>query len=351
MLSKNWKTLIKPGKLEIKEDAENKEFNLANGTMSGSFVVEPLERGFGLTLGNALRRVLLSSLHGAAVTNIRIEGVTHEFSTIPGVKEDVPQVILNIKNVHFTMDDSEPKKIVLNIKGGKASKLVYAKDLQLPTGIKILNEDTYLCTVESGHEVKIEMEVQLGKGYVAAKHHKQENHPIDLIAIDSWFSPVFKVAYKVEDTRVGRMTNFDKLIVQLETDGSIAPKVAVGVAAKILQDQLQRFIEFDMPDEQELEDKEQEGAINLNLLKKVDDLELSVRSANCLLSENIVYIGDLVTKTEAQMLKTPNFGRKSLNEIKEVLVKMGLELGMVLDDWPPENLEELVEKVAKNQFE
>ena len=345
MLSKNWKSLIKPYTLEYETEATEK---LSDGGLRGTIIAEPLEKGFGLTLGNALRRIMLSSLQGSAVSRIKIEGVNHEFSVLQGALEDVPQIILNLRNLRFIVDDYSFKRGVIDKKNGG---IIKAKDIKLPQGIKVLDPDRYICTIAEGKPIHMELDIISEKGYVAAKHNKNEGQELGVIALDAWFSPVRKIAYKIEDTRIGRMTNYDKLILQVETDGTVTPDKAVGLAAKIIQDQLQRFINFDIEQEPEETEVENENGLDTNLFRKVSDLELSVRSANCLLSENIAYIGDLVIKTEAQMLKTPNFGRKSLNEIKSILSKMNLELGMQLNDWPPENAEEISNKLIAEQFE
>ena len=338
MLNKNWQNLIKPYSLDVKSDSAKQQ---------STVIAEPLERGFGLTLGNALRRVLLSSLRGFAVVSLKFDGVHHEFSSIPGVREDVPELILNIKNLYIKGASEGPYKMHLNIdKPGE----VRAADIKLPAGVEILNPDLYICSLDAGAKLQCEMLVEIGKGYLPATAHQREEVPFGTIFIDTWFSPVRRVAYKVENTRVGQMTNYDKLILHVETDGSITPTEAVGLAAKILQDQLQQFIGFDLDVEEEEEEKDEVLPFNRNLLRKIEDLELSVRSANCLRNENIFYIGDLVKKSEMEMLKTPNFGRKSLNEIKSVLGELGLSLGMEIEGWPPENIEELAKKNLSEEF-
>ena len=329
-LSKNWNELIKPSKLMVGTEKEN----------IAEIVVDPLEPGFGLTLGNALRRVLLSSLQGAAITAIKIDGVVHEFSSIPGVKEDVTDLILNLKSVVVQMDNSDRKKISLNVSG---PCIVTAGMIETGHDVVILNKNHVLCTLAEGANLNIELTCQTGKGYIPAGLMRKQDDPIGLIPIDALFSPIKKCFYKVENTRVGQVTDYDKLILSVETDGTITPELAVGLAARILQDQLQLFIAF----EEVREDKDaeiEELKFNPNLLRKVDELELSVRSQNCLKNDNIVYIGDLVIKTEGEMLKTPNFGRKSLNEIKEVLSNMNLNFGMTIPEWPPEKIEELAKK-------
>lgn len=329
-LSKNWNELIKPSKLMVESEQEN----------IAEIVIEPLETGFGLTLGNALRRVLLSSLQGASITSLKIEGVVHEFSSIPGVKEDVTDIILNFKSVIIRMEDSDYSKMSLNIVG---PCLVTAGMIETGHDVEILNPDVVLCTLADGVKLNIEMTCQTGKGYVSANQLRTQDDPIGLIPIDALFSPIRKAFYKVENTRVGQVTDYDKLTLTVETDGSITPELAVGLAARILQDQLQLFIAFEEVNEEKALEVE-ELKFDPNLLRKVDELELSVRSQNCLKNDNIVYIGDLVIKTENEMLKTPNFGRKSLNEIKEVLSTMMLSFGMTIPEWPPEKIEELAKK-------
>ena len=329
-LSKNWNELIKPSKLIVN----------SNDLNTAEFVVEPLETGFGLTIGNALRRVLLSSLQGAAITSIKIDGVVHEFSSIPGVKEDVADVILNFKSVIVNMHVSERKKMTLNAVG---PCVVTAAMIQTGHDVEILNPEHVLCTLAEGSKLDMEMTCQTGKGYVPAAAMRTSDDPIGLIPIDALFSPIKKVFYKVDNTRVGQVTDYDKLHITVETNGVITPELAVGLAARILQDQLQLFVAFE--EEREEKDEEiEELQFDPNLLRKVDELELSVRSQNCLKNDNIVYIGDLVIKTENEMLKTPNFGRKSLNEIKEVLSSMSLNFGMNITEWPPEKIEELAKK-------
>ncbi len=334
MIQKNWQELIKPSKVEI---VHNK-----NTTMAGNVVAEPLERGFGLTLGNALRRILLSSLQGAAVTDVRIDGVLHEFSSVEGVREDVTDIILNIKAIAVRMHVEGPKKMRLNAEGPCE---VTAGMIEAGADIEIMNPNLVICTLDKGAKLAMEMTVNTGKGYVPAAQNRPEEAPVGLIPVDSVFSPVRKVTYEVEDTRVGQITDYDKLNLYIETNGVITPEDAVAYASRILQDQLQVFINFDEPEVKTEAAEEEELPFNKNLLRKVDELELSVRSANCLKNDNIVYIGDLVQKTEGDMLRTPNFGRKSLNEIKEVLTTLGLHLGMQVEGWPPENIEDLAKKI------
>jgi len=305
VFQKNWQELIKPQKLKV--DAGHEQAKTA------TIVAEPLERGFGLTLGNALRRVLLSSLQGAAVTAIQIEGVLHEFSSIAGVREDVTDIVLNVKQIALRLHAEGPKRLTLRADGPGE---VTAGQITAMADLEILNPDLVLCTLDEGISLRMELTVATGKGYVPADRNRPEDAPIGLIPVDSLFSPVKKVSYKVENTREGQILDYDKLTMTVETNGAVSPDNAVAYAARILQDQLQVFINF----------------------------ELSVRSANCLKNDNIVYIGDLIQKTEAEMLRTPNFGRKSLNEIKAVLAEMGLHLGMEVPGWPPENIEELAKR-------
>ncbi|MFN4010797.1 DNA-directed RNA polymerase subunit alpha [Pannonibacter carbonis] len=338
-IQKNWQELIKPNKLEVKA-GDNPRF-------VATVIAEPLERGYGLTLGNALRRILLSSLQGAAVTAVQIDGVLHEFSSIPGVREDVTDLVLNVKEIAISMQGEGPKRMVVRKQG---PGVVTAGDIQTVGDVEVLNPDLVLCTLDEGAEIRMEFTVNTGKGYVAADRNRPEDAPIGLIPVDSLYSPVKKVSYKVENTREGQVLDYDKLTLTVETDGSIKPDDAVAYAARILQDQLSIFVNFEEPKREVAEDSVPELAFNPALLKKVDELELSVRSANCLKNDNIVYIGDLIQKTEAEMLRTPNFGRKSLNEIKEVLAQMGLHLGMDVPNWPPENIEDLAKRYEDHQY-
>ncbi len=334
MIQKNWQELIKPQKIEIDHGSNSKT--------TGKIVAEPLERGFGLTLGNALRRILLSSLQGAAVTGIQIDGVLHEFSSIEGVREDVTDVVLNVKAISVRMHAEGPKRMRVNAEGPCE---VTAGMIEAGADIEIMNPDLVICTLDKGAKFNMEMTVNTGKGYRPAALNRPEEAPVGLIPVDSVFSPVRKVSYEIEDTRVGQITDYDKLTMSVETNGVISPEDAVAYAARILQDQLQVFINFEEPDAATSSEEGEELPFNRNLLRKVDELELSVRSANCLKNDNIVYIGDLVQKSESDMLRTPNFGRKSLNEIKEVLTNMGLHLGMQVEGWPPENIEDLAKRL------
>lgn len=334
MIQKNWQTLIKPTKLQIDGGTDP--------SRAATIVAEPLERGFGLTLGNALRRVLLSSLQGAAITSIQIEGVLHEFSSVPGIREDVTDIVLNLKSLGLRMHGEGSKRMSLNATGPGE---VTAAQIETGADIEIMDPELIICTLDEGAKLIMEMTVENGKGYIPASQNRPEDAPIGMIPIDALYSPIRKVSYKVDNTRVGQVTDYDKLSLTIETDGSSTPEHALALSARILQDQLQMFISFDEPQVAVAEERPSELPFNKNLLRKVEELELSVRSANCLKNDNIVYIGDLVQKTEQEMLRTPNFGRKSLNEIKEVLAQMGLHLGMEIPSWPPENIEEMARRL------
>jgi DNA-directed RNA polymerase subunit alpha len=345
---KNWQELKKPNSLEIKPGNDPKR--------RATFVAEPLERGFGLTLGNALRRVLLSSLQGAAVTSIKIENVLHEFSSLAGVREDVTDIVLNVKQIALRMQGEGPKRLQLSATGPGEVK---AGDIAVSGDIEVMNKDLVICHLDEGATFNMELTADTGKGYVPAVANRPIDAPIGLIPIDSLYSPVRQVSYKIDNARIGQELDYDKLNLTVETDGTVTPEDAVAYAARILQDQLSLFVHFDdqlptghapaMGGGMTVHTPEESDANQLNryLLKKVDELELSVRSANCLKNDNIIYIGDLVQKTEAEMLRTPNFGRKSLNEIKEVLSSMGLRLGMDIPGWPPENIEEMAKKLEQ----
>jgi len=336
VMQKNWQSLIKPEKLEVEPGSDPSRV--------ATVVAEPLERGFGMTLGNAIRRVLLSSLQGAAVTAVQIDGVLHEFSSIPGVREDVTDIVLNIKQLALRMHGDGPKRMTLSAVGPGEVK---AGQISAGHDIDVMNPELVICTLDDGVKLGMEFTVNTGKGYVAAAMNRPEDAPIGLIPIDSIYSPVRRVSYKVEPTRVGQVTDYDKLLLTVETNGTVTPEDSVALAARILQDQLQLFINFDEPQQLRTEEPQDDLPFNRNLLRKVDELELSVRSANCLKNDNIVYIGDLVQKSEQEMLRTPNFGRKSLNEIKEVLASMGLALGMSVSGWPPENVEDLAKRLEE----
>ena len=333
LLQKNWQGLIKPEKLHVTAGRDR--------TKVATIVAEPLERGFGMTLGNALRRILLSSLQGSAIKTVHIDGVLHEFSSIPGVREDVTNIVLNIKEIALRIHSEGIKRMVLKKEGPGA---VTAGDIEAGSEVEVLNPDHVICHLDQGATIRMEFTADMGKGYVPADRNRPEDAPIGLIPVDSLYSPVKKVSYRVENTREGQILDYDKLTMTVETDGSVKAEDAVALAARILQDQLAVFINFEEPKKPVEETRHPELAFNAALLKKVDELELSVRSANCLKNDNIVYIGDLIQKTEAEMLRTPNFGRKSLNEIKEVLASMGLHLGMEVPNWPPDNIEELAKR-------
>jgi DNA-directed RNA polymerase subunit alpha len=352
--AKNWQELKKPNALEKKQSG-------GDSRRRAAFVAEPLERGFGMTLGNSLRRVLLSSLQGAAVTSIKIDGVLHEFSSLAGVREDVTDIVLNVKQIALRMEGEGPKRLHLSVTGPAE---VTAGLIQTSGDIEVTNPDLVICHLDDGATLNMELMVDIGKGYQPAAANRPADAPIGLIPVDALYSPVRQVAYKVENTRVGQELDYDKLTLTIETDGTVTPEDALGYAARILQDQLQLFVHFDESQvrmaaptmigtaaapmaEATPTDTNQ---LNRYLLKKVDELELSVRSANCLKNDNIIYIGDLVQKTEAEMLRTPNFGRKSLNEIKEVLASMGLRLGMDIPGWPPENIEEMAKKLEQEML-
>ncbi len=334
VIQRNWQSLIKPEKLEVVSGAVP--------SCTATIIAEPLERGFGMTLGNAIRRILLSSLQGAAVTSVQIDGVLHEFSSIPGVREDVTDIVLNVKQLALRMHGEGPKRMVLSATGPGEVK---AGQIQTGHDIEIMNRDLVLCTLDDGAKLGIEFTVELGKGYVPASQNREEDSPIGLIPVDAIFSPVRRVSYKVEPTRVGQVTDYDRLLLTVETNGAVSPEDSVALAARILQDQLQLFINFDEPQHVRADEPHDNLPFNRNMLRKVDELELSVRSANCLKNDNIIYIGDLVQKSEQEMLRTPNFGRKSLNEIKEVLATMGLSLGMTVPGWPPENIEDMARRL------
>ena len=338
IFDKNWKTLIKPSKLEVSSN-EDKSF--------AQVVAQPLEKGFGQTIGNSLRRILLSSIQGSAVTAIQIDGVLHEFSSIKGVREDVTDIVLNVKNLAIKSESNEPKKLVLDANGPKEIK---AKDIALVSDVQILNPEQTICNLDEKTKFHMELIVNNGKGYVMATENKSEDTPLGLIAIDSLFSPVKKVSFKVDTTREGDALDYDKLMMQVETNGTVAAEDAVAFAARIFQDQLSMFVNFEDPKEIPKQKVLKEPEFNKNLLKKVEELELSVRSMNCLKNDNIIYIGDLVQKTESEMLRTPNFGRKSLNEIKEVLSSMSLYLGMEIPNWPPDNIAELSKQLEENNI-
>jgi len=327
IVTRNWRDLIKPRGLVVDQESLTNTY--------GKFVAEPLERGFGITLGNSLRRVLLSSLQGAAITSVKIEGVDHEFMAIPEVAEDVTDIILNLKEVLLQIHSNEAKALRIEAEGPREVK---AGDIVADGQVEILNPGHHILTLSEGARVRMEMTARRGRGYVPAERNKVAGQPIGTVPIDALFSPIRKVNYQVTNARVGQQTDYDKLTLEVWTDGSVVPADAVAYAAKILKEQLSIFINFDETEEPVAESvPAQEAVLNENLFRSVDELELSVRSANCLQNANIKTIGDLVQKTEAEMLKTKNFGRKSLKEIKEILSEMGLSLGMKLESWPPKN--------------
>ncbi len=338
IIDKNWKSLTKPNKLKV-ESNEDKSI--------AKVVAEPLEKGFGQTIGNSLRRILLSSIQGAAVTAIQIDGVLHEFSSIKGVREDVTDIVLNVKNLAIKLDSDGSKKLVLDATGPREIK---AKDITLVAGVKILNPEQTICNLDEKTKFHMEMIINNGRGYVLSQKNKSEDTPLGMIPIDSLFSPVKRVSFKVDSTREGAALDYDKLIMEVETNGTVAAEDAVAFAARIFQDQLSMFVNFEDPKEIPKPIPTTEPEFNKNLLKRVEELELSVRSMNCLKNDNIIYIGDLVQKTEPEMLRTPNFGRKSLNEIKEVLSSMSLYLGMEIPNWPPDNIAELSKKLEENTY-
>jgi DNA-directed RNA polymerase subunit alpha len=333
--NKNWKSLIKPAKLEVQ---------LSDDKSYAKIIAEPLEKGYGLTLGNSLRRILLSSIRGTAVTAIQIDGVLHEFTSIKGIREDVTDIVLNIKSLALKSSSEGTKKLILDAKGPGEIK---ASDITPLPDIEILNPELVICNLDEKTNFHMEMNVNSGKGYVPSIMNKPEDPPLGLIPIDSLFSPVKKVSYSISTAREGKALDYDKLTMEVETNGSISAEDAVAYSARIFQDQLGMFVNFEEPKEVIVRDQPTEPEFNKNLLRKVDELELSVRSMNCLKNDNIVYIGDLVQKSEGEMLRTPNFGRKSLNEIKEVLTGMSLYLGMEIPNWPPDNIIELSKKLEE----
>jgi len=331
---KNWRDLIKPKRLQIESETLTATY--------GKFYAEPFERGFGTTLGNSLRRVLLSSLQGAAIVSVRIKGVLHEFSTIPGVTEDVTDIILNLKGVLLRLHGNESRNVRIVKKGAGT---IVAGDIVTDSHVEILNPEHHIATCSQEADVEIDMVVSLGKGYVPADRNRDEKAPVGTIPIDAIFSPIKKVNFIVTNARVGQITDYDKLTLEIFTDGSVRPDDALSYAAKIIKEQLQIFINFDEEAEPvEEEVCETSGKINENLYRSVDELELSVRSANCLKNANIRLIGDLVQRSEAEMLKTQNFGRKSLNEIKDILAEMGLSLGMKLESFPDPEYLKMIQK-------
>lgn len=323
MFHRNWRDLIKPKRLEVEDKSLTDTY--------GKFGAEPLERGFGITIGNSLRRILLSSLQGSAITGVRIEGVLHEFSTLPGVREDVTDVVLNLKEVRVRCSDEGPHTVTISADGERA---VTAADVQAPPGVEIMNPEQHIATLSKGAKLQMEMTIRTGRGYVSAERNKDENDPVGTIPLDAAFSPIRKVNYSVTNARVGQRTDYDRLALEVWTDGSVRPEDAVAYAARILQDQLGIFVNFEEQPEEEAAPEAATEELNENLFRPVEELELSVRAANCLQNADIKYVGELVQRGEADMLKTKNFGRKSLNEIKEILEDMGLSLGLKLETFP-----------------
>ncbi len=325
-LQKNWRDLIRPKNMVVDRDTLSATY--------GKFIAEPLERGYGVTLGNSLRRILLSSLQGASFTSVRIDGASHEFMSVPDVKEDITDIILNLKEVNLKIHGSgDGKTVRLEIQGPKEVK---AGDITHDESVLILNPEQHVCTVAEGGTFKADLVVKRGRGYVPATQFRQDGQAVGTLPMDALFSPIVKVNYNVTHARVGQQTDFDKLTLEVWTNGAVTPEDAVGIAAKIMKEQVSIFINFNEEIEPELPEPEiKEERVNENLMRSVDELELSVRSANCLQNANIKFIGDLVQKSESEMLKTKNFGRKSLKEIKEILHEMGLSLGMKLENWPP----------------
>ncbi|QEK39501.1 DNA-directed RNA polymerase subunit alpha [Candidatus Sneabacter namystus] len=337
-LNKNWTALIKPEKFVLEKVSCN----------TAKVVISPLEKGFGVTIGNALRRVLLSSIQGYAIVGVRIPGATHEFASIPEIKEDMMEIILNLKSVNLSIENQEQLYVTCTVQGPCDVKASVFEE----NGVKVFNPDQHICTVTGNTEIQIGVLCRRGHGYVPAESFYQKDIELaqKVVWIDALFSPIHKVAFKVSSVRVGQKMDYDKLTLDIESDGSVDPEMAVGLAAKILQEQLQTLIPFDTQDSDKQEKSQQKLQFSHALLKKVEELDMSVRSHNCLKNANIVYVGDLVTKTEAEMLKTPNFGRKSLSEIKEMLSVLELDFGMSVPTWPPANLEELAKKHKENNF-
>jgi len=333
---RNWRNLLKPEGLVCEDRSLSQTY--------GKFVGEPFERGFGTTIGNALRRVLLSSLQGAAVTSVRVEGVLHEFATLPGVREDVSDILLNLKEVRFKLHDGVEASARIDAKG---ERVVRAGDIEVGPDCEVLNPELEIATLSKEGALESDLTIKLGRGYVPADRNKDEDAPVGTIPLDAIFSPIRKVNYTVSNARVGQRTDYDKLTMEIWTDGSVRPDDAMAYAARILQDQLAIFINFEETPEMEAGDDHLQPSLNENLFRPVAELELSVRSANCLQNADIKFIGELVQRTEAEMLKTKNFGRKSLNEIKEILQEMGLDFGMHVENFP--SREELDERLAREK--
>jgi len=333
---RNWRDLLKPQHLDSEEKSLNATY--------GKFVGEPFERGFGTTVGNALRRVLLSSLQGAAITGLKIDGVLHEFATLPGVREDVTDIVLNLKEVRLKLHDGLTARATIEKKG---EGVVRAGDIQGGPSLEVLNPDQPIATLSKEGALRAELTIKMGRGYVSADRNKDEEAPVGTVPIDAIFSPIRKVNYTVTNARVGQRTDYDKLTVEVWTDGSVRPDDAVAYAARIMQDQLSIFINFEETPEMQAEEESASPTLNENLFRPVAELELSVRSANCLQNADIKFIGELVQRSEAEMLKTKNFGRKSLNEIKEILREMGLDFGMHIENFPARD--ELDKRLAREK--
>jgi DNA-directed RNA polymerase subunit alpha len=340
MYERNWKSLIRPCDLEL-IPGDNPE-------TEATVIAGPLERGFGLTLGNSLRRVLLSSLRGGAIIGVRVDGILHEFSSVSGVLEDMTDIILNLKGVALKVFSEENKRLKLKVSG---PAVVTAGMIECPTGAEVVNPDHYICTVEAGASISMELMAREGKGYVPASSNRDEDQIVGYIAIDATFTPIKKVSMEVTNARIGQVTDYNMLKMNIETNGAITPKDAVALAAGIIRDQLTPFINFveKISKEENVQEEVQQVGFNKVLFRKVSELPLSVRSHNCLRSENIIFVGDLVNKDENELMKLPNFGRKSLNEIREVLLSIGLELGTRIDGWPPENLTEIEKRLNEVQ--
>lgn len=326
---RNWRDLIKPREIEIDERTQTETY--------AKFECEPLERGFGITVGNALRRILLSSIMGTAVTKIKAEGALHEFTSLPDVKEDVTDIILNVKELRLKSHVDEPRTLTVDFEGPGQ---VTGGDLETDGQIEVLNPEHVIATVSDGGDLQMELLVERGRGYVPAEQNKSEDDSIGAVPVDALFSPITKVNYKITNARVGQRTDYDKLTLEVWTDGTVAPEDAVAYASKIIKEQVSVFINFDEDIEPEYEEEEEEPEFDDELLKPIDELELSVRSYNCLQGAGITHVGDLIQRTEAELLKTKNFGRKSLKEIKDILEEMELELGTALENWPPSDLKE-----------
>jgi DNA-directed RNA polymerase subunit alpha len=337
---RKWQTIIGPKRLEVNEETLSEFY--------GKFVAEPFERGFGITVGNALRRVLVSSIQGAAITAVRIEGILHEFSTVPEVREDVTEIIINLKEVKLKLHSDGPETIYIKAKGKGEVK---AGDIIVNNNVEILNPEQHIATLSPDAKLKMELIVNSGIGYMPAEKNRDENLPIGTIPIDAIFSPIKRVNYNITHSKIGQITDYERLTMEVWTDGAIAPEDAIAYAAKILQNQLKLFINFEEELEEPPKEEPEKPKFNENLYRNINELELSVRSSNCFRNANIRYIWQLVQKNEAEMLKTKNFGRKSLNEIKEILAEMGLSLGMNLEGFEPPPIEQNKEESDLNDIE